>query len=40
MMENGSIALGASLALLLWHLRVNLATEYSSVIEYPRHRKG
>ena len=40
MMENGAIALGDSLTLLLWHLRVNLVTEDTSVTKHPCHRKG
>ena len=39
MMGNGTIALGDNLALLPWHLWVDLDVKDTSVIKHPRHRK-
>ena len=36
--ENGVIAPGGRLALVLWNLRVNLGTEATSVIKHPPYR--
>ena len=40
MVKNEAVALGDSLALLPWHLRVNLNVEHTSVLVHPRQREG
>ena len=40
MLGNGAIALGDSLALLPWHLGVNLDVRDTSVFVHPHQRKG
>ena len=40
MLGNGAMALGNSLALRPWHLRVNLGTEDTIVLIHPRQREG